>query len=111
VDESKLRQKIREAIIARALPLRRPERVWGGSGSGAECVLCGNPVTAEQTELELEFTGDSGRAATSCTVHAQCFSVWEVERESASGKVLPSTDDHGTMPGRERDRTRTSGTG
>jgi hypothetical protein len=112
VDDGKLCQKIRKAIAARVLPDRRPERMWGGSGSGADCVLCGEPVTAQQTELELEFAaGERDKGPTSYPVHVRCFSVWEMERASASGKLLQGTSEHGTMSDRERDRTQTRGPG
>jgi hypothetical protein len=110
VDDSKRRQDIRQAIARGALPSRQPGRVWGGSGSGAECVLCGEHVTAQETELELEFPADSGNAVASYLVHVQCFSVWEAERESAP-KGLPDGSDRGTMPDRERDRTQRRGSG
>jgi len=110
MEESKLRHKIRKAITARVLPERRPERMWGGSGTGAECALCGEPVTSEQTELELEFA-DSGSGPASYTVHVHCFSVWEIERGRASGSPLPGANDHGTIMDRERERTPTRGPG
>ncbi len=108
MEEIELRYKIRKALATRALPDRRPERMWGGSGSGADCVLCGEPVTVQQTELELEYT-DPARGVASYTVHVHCFSVWEIERASVSGKPLPGATDHGTIIDRERDRTRTRG--
>jgi hypothetical protein len=82
-DESKLRQKVREAMEAGKLPKRRPERMWGGPGSGACCRVCGEPVKHDDVEFELDFFRADGDPATgSYHVHSRCFAAWELERKA-----------------------------
>jgi hypothetical protein len=58
------------------LPRQRPDRLWGGLGSGRErCVICGEAVSADQVSVEAEFR-DSG-APRSHEFHASCFWVLE----------------------------------
>lgn len=71
-------------MAACKLPDRAPERIWGGPGSGGACALCGEPVTAEQTELELEFSQHNGNAGQDHRLHARCFALWEHERRRSS---------------------------
>jgi hypothetical protein len=88
-DESTLREKARKAIQAGRLPIRLPERVWGGPGVGACCTICGQSAGPDEVEFELEFTGheDDGGLGNH-HVHVQCFAAWELERthfEKAQG--------------------------
>ena len=126
-DEIQLQLLARRAISEGKLPSTRPDRIWGGPGSGASCDVCGKPVTSDQTGFELEFTPapSPGNAPSHC-VHIRCLAAWELER-SASGPtdqangsanghldgsrvaenprsngVLPGTPDVGTMTGSER---------
>lgn len=85
MDKKRLRQKIRNVIEAGTLPDRRPERMWGGPGSGVVCALCGETVTADQTELELEFVANEQDGYLVHHAHVGCFSLWEAERENRPG--------------------------
>jgi hypothetical protein len=76
-DDSILREKARE--VAGNLPNRRPYRMWGGSGDGAQCTVCGAPVKHDEVQLELEFTGDDGAGASNYHCHIRCFSALELE--------------------------------
>ena len=100
MDKSRSSHRVRGALAT--LPDRKPARVWGGSGSGTVCALCGQPVTAQQPELELEFAGDPSGGLTCYHVHVLCFSLWESER-----KVLLGASDHGTIADRGRTRSQT----
>jgi hypothetical protein len=77
-DQSTLRQKAREAILAGKLPHRRPERMWAGPGVGSPCTICDKPVERDEIEYELDFTPDHDdpRQATP-RVHLRCFAAWE----------------------------------
>jgi hypothetical protein len=55
-DEPILRAKAREVIRTGKLPNRRPDRTWGGPGVGASCTICGEPVTKDQLEFEIQFS-------------------------------------------------------
>lgn len=73
---------VRQAIQTGKLPRRRPERTWGGTGSGCPCAVCGRPVTRDEVEIELEFAGgDDGRSEGGLRVHVSCLSAWELELE------------------------------
>ena len=58
IDDKRLRAKARAAMLAGTLPSRRPDRSWGGSGSGDQCPICGLQLDRDYLELELELDGD-----------------------------------------------------
>lgn len=78
--KDRLRERIREAIQVGRLPCQPPARSWGGGGTGAACAICGERISPNQLEYELEFAraGDWERARVH--VHLQCCSAWELER-------------------------------
>ena len=104
-DEDRLRQKAREVIGSGTLPDRRPDRTWGGPGTGLTCVVCGQSLMSEESELELEFFERNGRLT--YHLHFPCFDAWELERASArrpaNGDGLSAVKDRGTIWDRERD--------
>jgi hypothetical protein len=103
MDESELRAKAREAIRSRRLPNRAPERMWGGPGVGASCVICDTPVKRDEVEFELEFAPDGGDPdPRNYHVHVRCFAAWEFERP-VNSRVLPVLSNDGTMADCERD--------
>jgi|GEM_PF-4844972 len=57
-DEAMLRAKAREAVRTGKLPSRRPDRTWGGPGVGVVCIVCGEAVTKDQLEIQVEFSHD-----------------------------------------------------
>ena len=54
VDESTLREKARQLIQSGKLPARRPERMWGGRGTGDRCAICDHPADPDKFEFELQ---------------------------------------------------------
>lgn len=94
-------------MITCSLPNRRPDRVWGGAGSGAPCAVCGKTIGTEDVEIELQFTCDKGLDTGNYHVHAQCFAAWELERRNGAptGHSLLQTGNGGIMPDRERNGT------
>ena len=78
-DEIVLRAKAREAIRTGKLPSKRPDRTWGGPGVNAPCTVCGEPVTKDQLEFEVQFAHDGG--LDKFHVHVRCFAAWEFERD------------------------------
>ena len=83
-----------------------PDRMWGGPGVGLECVICGEPIPRDQTELELEFRRDGGKE--SYHVHVPCFQRWTLqqpERESSE------TANRGLSDGADSDNIRLGGVG
>jgi hypothetical protein len=72
-DECVLRAPAREAIKTGNLPAQRPERMWGGPGTGASCAVCGKTIGTVEIEFELQFASDVGCGAANYMVHARCF--------------------------------------
>src|SRR5687767_10917117 len=80
-DEEILREKARAVIQSGKLPARRPDRTWGGPGVGADCTVCGRPVTASEMEFEIQFARDGDNPGLDkFHVHIRCFAAWEFER-------------------------------
>jgi hypothetical protein len=93
-DKTKIHQKAREAIQAGKVPNRCPQRVWGGPGSGACCALCGDSVTQDEFEMELEFArGDGDSGVVEYLFHVSCYTAWDSERRNFNGTA------RGTMVG------------
>lgn len=110
-DESAIRDKAREAIRAGRIPSRNPERTWGGPGIGASCAICCKPVTREDVEFELEFSGDTeGTTSVSYHVHVRCFAAWEFERQGFQSGSHPPTHGQRPDPGADAEGAGDSGT-
>ena len=81
-DETVLRAKARFVVHAGKLPSRRPDRIWGGPGMGARCEVCGQVITKDQMEFEIEFARDGADPGLDkFSVHVRCHAAWEFERE------------------------------
>lgn len=79
-DEQDLRRMARAAMRAGILPSRRPERVWGGMGSGSTCAVCARSIDAIEPEFELDCEPQNGIQRDGVLrVHARCFVVWDEE--------------------------------
>lgn len=109
-DEQLPREAARQAIRAGKLPPRRPERTWGGTGSGCPCTICGQPVTPAEVEIELEFAGDDGgRTGDGFHVHVRCLSAWELELDRLQ-EAAPMADGAARPPaGRALPKARPDG--
>ena len=80
-DELLLREKAREAIGSGALPTSKPDRMFGGPGSNVACAVCGEPVTNDQMEFEIEFNRHGTTPSLDrYYLHPRCFAAWEFER-------------------------------
>jgi hypothetical protein len=83
-DEARLREQAKAAIRSGKLPARAPDRTWGGPGVGAECSVCGKPVSKEELEFEIQFARDGDNPGLDkFHVHIRCFAAWEFERSKA----------------------------
>jgi hypothetical protein len=99
-DKTKIHQKAREAIQAGKVPNRCPQRMWGGPGSGACCAVCGDSVTQDEFEMELEFArGDGDSGVVEYLFHVSCYTAWDSERRNFNGMA------RGTMVGGGRTPT------
>jgi hypothetical protein len=56
----------------------------GGPGVGAECSVCGRPVTKNELEFEIQFARDGDNPGLDkFHVHIRCFAAWEFERNKS----------------------------
>ena len=62
-------------------PVQRPAKTWAGHGSGATCSVCGNAVTREEIEYEVELP--PGALAKSLRFHFACYQRWAADSASA----------------------------
>jgi len=84
-DELVLREKAREAIRSGKLPRRKPDRTYGGPGSGKLCSLCSERVTLEQIEMEIAFNRHALQPGLDrYYLHVGCLAAWEFERAKLS---------------------------
>jgi hypothetical protein len=81
-DEPLLREQARNAIRKGHMPLRHPDRTWGGPGAGEPCAVCERPITKDQLELEIQFARAGGATPRmdKFHLHIRCFAAWELER-------------------------------
>jgi hypothetical protein len=87
-DEAILREQAREAIRSGKLPVGKPDRTFGGQGSGVTCPVCGNPVKREDLELEIEFNRHGVTPGLDrYHLHVRCYAAWEFERTKVERMV------------------------
>jgi hypothetical protein len=82
-EEAGLRERVRERLQEEKLPLREPDRIWGGPGVNAPCAVCERPVVHGEMEFEVQFARDGAvdRHFDVYHVHVRCFAVWELVRK------------------------------
>jgi hypothetical protein len=84
--EARLRERAQAHLQSGKLPNISPRRVWGGPGVGVECVVCDLPVSADQSEMQVEFLRNHGAEVLEVFhFHARCFAAWELERTKGDG--------------------------
>lgn len=86
MDEDGLRTKARTAIASGKLPVGVPNRMWGGGGTGATCVVCDLPINRDQAEVDVEFDPDGGLPHVDAyRFHLRCLTAWKAERDHRPG--------------------------
>jgi hypothetical protein len=105
-DEPMLRQKAREAIRGGRLPMRLPDRIYGGPGCGTACAICSVIITREDMGLEIEFDRHEIPPGVDCYhIHPRCMSAWEIESRHLDESQCPAAsgpDDE--MPRRQAEK-------
>ena len=80
-DELVLREIARAAIRRGRLPIRRPDRTFGGPGTRVVCSVCRELVTPDQTEMEIDFRRPGMQHGSDRHfLHVRCLAAWEFER-------------------------------
>ena len=91
IDDSHLRERIREAIKAGELPDRSPDQVLGGAATGSRCALCGQSIQGgSEMELVFEENGQPGRR--SYAAHPHCFWMFGRELGTVHGESAPTKE-------------------
>ena len=52
-------------------------QMWGSRGTGKPCVLCGDPIQADDVEYEVAVAGSRGEHV--LRFHIVCHSIWRAE--------------------------------
>jgi hypothetical protein len=74
---------IRAKLASGELPSAKPEKVWGGKGSGQACSACGLAITADDIEYEVDLPG----AQAAMRFHQPCLTTWDQHRQDFPPKV------------------------
>ena len=89
-NEQELRRKALAALQAGVIPRDPPRQIWGGSGSGEVCPVCGMATKPSEMELEVEFASvKGGSVARAFSLHMPCFAAWEMVRNQLAVNPLP----------------------
>jgi hypothetical protein len=87
--ELELRRRARELIRSGLLPPWRSDRIWGGPGSGATCILCGSSISEIEVEIEVELDMLTRAIA---HFHIACLQAWESECDCAATTLRAACD-------------------
>lgn len=72
IDESAIRQRVRQELASGALARLDGGRSWAGRGTGRLCRMCDQPIDESQVELEVETPEP-------VVLHRDCFFIWQQE--------------------------------
>ncbi len=75
MDDSELRQYIREKIRDGILPAQPPRKLWAGRGTGRKCAGCEQLIRKHEVEIEVE----DREARLLFFFHRGCQAVWDEE--------------------------------
>ena len=68
---SLVRLRVREGALPAQVEVTT---TLGGSSAGSQCAVCSEPVTTGAAEIELVWTGQSGRRTV--LLHPSCHAAW-----------------------------------
>lgn len=91
-NEEILRAKAKAALQSGKVPPRKPDRRFGGLGTGKDCAVCGEVMTLTQMEIELEFKRQSPEPGLDTyRAHPRCFAALELELDDLRLASAPSS--------------------
>jgi hypothetical protein len=74
-------KQAQEATRLGKVPSTEPDRLWGGHGVGAVCIVCRRPVARNQIEVAVEFARNGPvPGLDQYHFHLACFAAWEFAR-------------------------------
>jgi hypothetical protein len=81
IEGAALRKLARHGLRSGTLPRGEPDQLWDGPGLGAACAVCAQPVKGDEVGYEIQFAHHGSTPGRDrYHLHAECFSVWELER-------------------------------
>jgi hypothetical protein len=83
MDDLQRLRRLKEKLLAGALPAELPERIWGGPSTGMVCAACDDHIPADSLEIEAQCVDGCHRF-----FHGRCFSFLSLEREALAGGAL-----------------------
>jgi hypothetical protein len=70
-----MNERIDKKISSAQLPPRGSGRTWAGKGSGTFCSLCGQPITGDEVEYEIEW--EHAGLTQTAHLHLVCYQLWK----------------------------------
>jgi len=89
--EGVLRQRARARMKSGVLQTRNPVASYAGTGSGAPCVLCDEPIVKAEIEFELDFADTAAPSRVTIHMHFRCRTIWDAERAAFGCSAAPSS--------------------
>ena len=80
IDESQLRERAKQLLVAGRLPCSDPDNSWAGAGRGEPCCVCQVLVRADQIGFDLAFR--TPQSEIELHMHSRCRIAWEQARAS-----------------------------
>jgi hypothetical protein len=77
MDQSGIRDRVRQMLETGLLPCEEQGKVWAGRGSGTHCAACGEPIPGAEIEFEVDLS--SGAVL---RLHRVCHGIWREECDS-----------------------------
>jgi hypothetical protein len=74
---------IRAKLAAGLLPMSRPDKTWGGYGSGKPCDVCGDRIAMGQVEYQVGVPDFE----MTLRVHPECMALWYEQCPKESRKI------------------------
>jgi hypothetical protein len=74
--ELELRKLAEDRIAKKLLPGSIPEHLWAGQGSGQPCSLCGEPISLQ--EIEYEIDNQAAGDGRTYRFHLSCHAMWQL---------------------------------
>ena|SRR5215472_5406412 len=76
----------RAAIRAGRIPTSAGDHTRRSQGRGTCCVICGEPISPQQTDIAIEFAHDGMAPSVEIAhLHIKCCAAWDVERIDVDG--------------------------
>jgi hypothetical protein len=80
IDETSLRERAKQLLVAGRLPSSDPAISWAGSGRGERCCVCHVLVRPDQIGFDLAFR--MPQREVELHMHSRCRIAWEQARAS-----------------------------